>query len=226
MTARAFGSRRAKWVRWLELLSNEVYTVHYYRWIWDRMTAALRENEAIPRTRLINYLASTYATSQAVAVRRLSEQSSRVVSFGRLLEEISQNPEAISKDWWLGLSPNRSTSQMFNDRDWARYDPSGRGYLDRGIPAEDLAALEIVVGGVKDYVDVHLAHRDRRGRADITFRDLSLAIDHLGEVLNKYSGILQDKDRSILVPIPDGDLFAPLRVAWLPERPTPRDWPR
>jgi hypothetical protein len=49
------------------------------------------------------YVQDTYAVTQAVAVRRLAETDSRVISLGQLISEIAGDPERISRRFWVGM---------------------------------------------------------------------------------------------------------------------------
>jgi hypothetical protein len=209
---------RAKWLGWFKTLTNDVYALHYHRLIWRRMAGALDANPGIPRTRLVDYFAKTYAESQSVAVRRLTDHDRRVVSFARLLRDLGQHPDAITKQWWMGLNSNEREREAWLEGAWRQYDSSGIGYLDPLIPHTDLIELAAKVAAVKFYVDKYLAHQDvnRPEVATLTFGEIDSAIDHLGGLLGKYAGILEASDRSILEPIVAPDLMQPLRVDWFP----------
>lgn len=85
----------AKWSRWLARLRDEIHTLFLWRTTWRAIAQAIDANRELPRTHVFNFMAATYAASQAVAVRRLCGEQSGEVSFNNLLHEIVDNVDLI-----------------------------------------------------------------------------------------------------------------------------------
>ncbi|HVS48194.1 MAG TPA: hypothetical protein VHJ99_04760 [Candidatus Dormibacteraeota bacterium] len=164
------------------------------------------------------FLAATYTTSQAVAVRRLSDTATDVISFGRLLAEIEASPQTITREWWTGhFDPG--WDHTMGAQNWAdNFGGSIVDYVDPAVVAADFAELVAKVLPVRKYVNQYLAHTSQRpGRADATYADIDDAIDFIGRMFQRYSLLVEVADRPILVPAVTGDLMAPFRMPWLPE---------
>jgi hypothetical protein len=71
--------------------------MHWHRAVYREVGEIVRANDNLPPSGFFTFLASTYASSQAVAVRRQSETSSRVVSLGRLLTEIAEDAGRLTR---------------------------------------------------------------------------------------------------------------------------------
>jgi hypothetical protein len=59
----------AKWDRWLSQLTQEVLTLFFYRELWRRYIAAA-DGAKVPPSFMFTFFAESYATRQAVAIRR------------------------------------------------------------------------------------------------------------------------------------------------------------
>jgi len=206
-------SRIEKWLGWLEgTIRADVYAMYLNRCVFRELGAMTRARE-LPSSYFFDYLGQTYATTQLVAVRRQAETSSRVCTLGRLLREIAQNPEQISRDFYVGLWEDE------RDRGSKAFDAfAGRDveHLPPAVVSTDLDELAGTAASVKAYVDEYVAHSDARGKAAVPqFADLDAAIDSIGELFKKYHGLLTASVHTTLVPVLDHDWKAVFRQPWI-----------
>jgi hypothetical protein len=144
-----------------------------------------------PPGHIFAFLAASYSTRQAVAIRRLCDSDSRVHSLYHLLCEIRDYPQL--------------TIQGTNRQD-----------VQRDIQSLNAGNLS----SVRQYVNQYVAHRQLQPVAPIpTFVDIHAAIDDLGKLLQKYMRIVEDVHQELEV-IVDEDVLGPFRKAWLPELPS------
>jgi hypothetical protein len=180
---------REKWRGWLGKLTDEVLALHLYRKFWrDLMAAAEAAN--VPPSQIFNFLTDAYSSRQAVAIRRIAAGRPTQYSFRHLLTEIRDHPRLCANP----PDPEEVKADI--------------EYLDTGN-----------LGRVRQYVDEFVAHKQVVPVAEIpTFKDLNDAIDDLGALLQKYFIVVLDEEQ-MLEPIAVlGDVMAPFRMAWLPER--------
>lgn len=142
-------SRVQKWQRWLRRVNDEVSGLFLNREVWRAIAKTIDGNPAIPRSIGLNFIATNYAISQAVTVRRLAEPNLRVVSFATLLAEIADYPDALTA---------RNTLPAGNHRDhvaWEHHFAGGvtGGHVDPAVVGADLLALESKVAPIKGSVD-------------------------------------------------------------------------
>jgi hypothetical protein len=179
----------AKWGRWLSQLTQEVLTLFFYRELWRRYIAAA-EAAKVPPSFMFTFFAESYATRQAVAIRRICKARSGQYSFRNLLTEIRDHPK---------LTTNSTDPQDVE----ADIQSLNAGNLWR----------------VHNYVDQYVAHKQEPPSAvTATFEDIDAAIDQLGELLQKYL-LLVHNERQMLDTVIAGDVMAPFRMAWLPRLP-------
>ena len=70
---------------------------------------------------------------------------------------------------------------------------------------------------MREYVNRHVAHMDRRGSNSLpTYNDIDAAIDLIGTIFHRYHGLLTASSYTQLEPAWQDDWAAPLRTAWLP----------
>jgi hypothetical protein len=135
--------RKERWLDWLNTIRDDLYTVFLWRATWLTVGDMLRGNPDIPPSHYFAFLANTYGTSQAVAVRRLADERSDVVSLARLVKEVRRHATDITIDWWVGLEPN------VDARDFARFRANGADHFDPLIASQDLTRLRGAVAEIK-----------------------------------------------------------------------------
>jgi hypothetical protein len=137
------------------------------------------------------------------------------VSFARLLDEICQCPEALTAA--TVLPAGSKVDRVSWEQEFAR--GLLGGHVDTDKVAAHLPTLRATVDPIKRYVDTQVAHLDQQPtKDDPTYDDLNTAIDYLGSLSQECTALLHFADRWLL-PIDLGDIMAPFRVAWLPEKP-------
>ncbi len=158
-----------RWQDWLNQINNDLSTVYLYRAIWTTMAQTIDGNLAIPRTPALGMIASNYATTQAVAVRRLADLGRDTISFARLLTEIIAKPRALTAR--SALPAGEIVDILAWEQRFARAVPGG--HVDPAPLERALAELTTAAESIRKYVDRHVAHRDRRPLATMpTFIDL------------------------------------------------------
>jgi hypothetical protein len=169
-------SRIEKWLPCLtDEIQPEVMTMNLHRHVFREVGAIVERNATLPPSYWFEFSSETYATTQAVAIRRQAEVDTRVISLGRLIDEIGNDAGRLTRRYWVGLFGN-SDAVRFGVADAGftkQFAPGGGDYIDPAIPAADLALLTSVAQSVKVYVDQHVAHNDAKPRGSLpTFKDL------------------------------------------------------
>ena len=112
----------------------------------------------------------------------------RTDSLRRVLEEITQSPEVLSRERFL--APYREHAPHDLERGNAIFDRvagPGGNWADPARVREDIERMESGLAYVKDYADTRAAHLDRN--ATITAlrpQDLTSALEVLKELAQKY----------------------------------------
>jgi hypothetical protein len=212
-------SRIEKWRRWCDgQIKSEVLTLHLHRYAFREVRAIVEANKSLPESYFFEYLEDTYATTQAVAVRRQAEARSRVVTLGQLVTEIRDDAKRLTRKFWVGLWDN-SDAKRFGVPDAAftkQFAPDRGDHLDAAIPDADVQRLTDAARSVTTYVDQHVAHSDARPQAGLpTFRELDETIDFIGHLFVKYANLLTASTWATLEPAIQHDWKAVFRQRWI-----------
>jgi len=212
-----------EWAQELEDIASDITAIHLERFTYERIMEIARSNPALENSEslLWGYLFNTYAKTQAIAVRRHADTNKRTASLGRLIFEAREEPELLTRDWWLGLSdrgdPNRR--RVLAEQRREHYGGDVGGHLDPAIPGADLAKLRHSSKHIRDFVNRNVAHLEAR---PVSHRDDNLAeseiheaIDLIGHLFAKYWGLFKASHWTGLEPVPQEDWEAVLRVPWI-----------
>jgi hypothetical protein len=217
--------RIAKWTRWIEGdVTNEVIRVNHHRQIHDRINE-IRAGGDLPDSAFWEYLDSTYAVSQAVAIRRLVDRHRGTASLRNLIAEIADDAAGsgrprLTRAFWVGLWDTTDPIDVaFAEQQWNdNYGGEVGDHLDPAIPARDLERLTTSTDPVKEYVEKHVCHIDRRRpEPTLTFNDLHDASVVVGELFKKYASLLTAKGWALLAPVIQHDWEAVFREPWIRE---------
>jgi hypothetical protein len=197
VTAPASDTRHQRWCGWLKDIDTDLTDVALARSVWRTINTIVAEHPGMPPSLLFDAQARNYAAAQAVAVRRQVDHDSHSVTMIRLLEEIRDNTEVLSRQRYVAMFPwgmQHLGDSQFND--WAETSGS---CVEAAFVTKDIDTLVGVTDTIRKYVNRHIAHLDeRRSRITIpSFNDLDVAIDLLFELFRKYNVVLTGSDRAV-----------------------------
>ena len=213
--------RVEKWSRWIDgTIKNNVLTMHLHRYAWREVAAVLEGNPSLPESYWWEFMLDTYATTQAVAVRRQADPHPDAASLRNLVEEIGEDPGRLTLEFWLGLWNDASDpiERQIAQRQWSEHFGGAVGaHLDPSIPSADPHLLADAATSIRGYVDRNVAHAQSSAvPSEVTLKvaDLHAAIDVIGEVFRRYYGLLTASTMYDLVPMIQDDWKAIFRMPW------------
>jgi hypothetical protein len=212
----AVDARYERWVGQLERIVQEVYRINHYRFLY-RGLAEITQVANLPPSAIFDALGIWYATTQSASVRRQLDRRRGVVSLYRLLSEIANHPEVMTRDRHLALWKDEADSREAQSN-FDRFAGSReRDQVDVRQVREDMARLRAIGRTVEHYVDEAVAHNaDETTDEAPTYADLNAAIDAIGEIVKKYASLLKAEILWVLEPVIQGDWKAPFRKPWIP----------
>jgi hypothetical protein len=239
--------RIEKWEHWLEEgISNDVYSMNLQRFAWLRMQEIIDKNADLKTTESYfwEFIFDIYAKTQAQAVRRQADVDKQAASLGRLIREITDTPERLTRDWYVAIW-GRSDQDEDDRRYWKReaetywaetFAGEVGDHIDPAITGADLTELRDGSEKVRRYVDKHVAHFDasvigrgppnapsRSGQSLPTLNEVHDAIDLVGGLFKKYSALFTAAAILDLTPALQHDWEAVFRMPWITEEP---EWMR
>jgi len=213
--------RLTKWKRWIEgPIRDDVIGMHDARATWRHVGDMLAANGDLPASHWWQFMKDTYATTQAVAVRRQAVANRESNNLGTLLEELSQDCSLVTEEFWLRLWSEHVALQQMGQRIWKQQFGGENGtHLDPTIVLADAQKLKDGSARVKRYVDKHLAHSDQEANTtDLPIlSDVHDAIDLIGQVFRRYFNLFTASEMTQLEPTIAYDWMAVFRVPWMPK---------
>ena len=220
--ADAVASEIAKWRLWIEgPIRSDVVDMHFKRMMWREVNLMLEANPTVAQSpsAFWKFLWDSYATAQAIAIRRQADVRRDTCSLGRVITEMSKRADRLTRDYYVSLLGERSNNELMVQRMNRGFDrlANGADRLDPKVCARDLNELADSARAVITYVDEHVAHDAVASTtADLpTYADMHSAVDTIGEVFNKYHVALTGGWWYTLEPVIQEDWHAIFRLPWL-----------
>lgn len=178
--------RVQKWLRWLEIIRDEIWRVAEHKYIYEEVGRLIARNQKLHRpSAFYGFLSSTYASSMFMAVRRQLKKGKNGISLAQLLAQVAQEPRLLSRARFVGLYPDATRGCA--DRDFDVYAGEGGSHVDVKMVKEDISALRRKGLKIERWADKTVAHRDRKEPSSIpTFSELHDCVDYLAKLFQKY----------------------------------------
>lgn len=212
--------RIEKWKGWIDgPIKDDVIGMHDARATWTHVGAMLAANPALPNSHWWEFMRDSYATTQAVAVRRQAVPDNESRNLGTLLAELADDCALVTQEFWVGLWRGHVDMRGMGRRKWAEQFGGEVGtHLDPAIVRQDIERLKAGSARVKRHVDRHIAHSDRKASpADVAaLSDVHEAIDLIGELFRRYLNLFTASSMLQLEPVIPYDWMAVFRIPWMP----------
>ncbi len=151
-----------------------------------------------------------------MGIRRQIKIDDDSISFARLLKEISDTPEVLSRNRFVALYKG-STVEHFADRDFDEFAGKEGNHVDPSLVKKDFENLKEKAKELEKYADKRIAHLDKRKPKTIPkFKDVDDCIDFLEELMKKYYLLFHAKSLLSILPVYQYDWKAIFREPWLP----------
>ena len=200
-----------KWALWVESLHKDVEKLLVSREIYKRYLEIVKDNPSIQSPADFHYwVRENYVVSVITAIRRQLDVRKDVISLMRLLLEIHNHSEALSRDWY-------KTTHQYN---WADVDFSeigGDGYFfDKKIAMEDIIQLKLLGESIQEYSHKFIAHKSKKGMKKIpSFKEVDDFIEKLEEITKKYILLFTASGYTNLLPVWQYDWDAIFKKKWI-----------
>ena len=202
-------ARRQETIATCEIVESQLTSLQLDRTTFQRFAEAVRGSPAVRSTHFPHSVASWYAQSVLVGLRRIGDRDPRSRSLRALFDRMIAHPE----DWTLAV-----VSELFD----AGPHPYDRGMIDflaastykfvadasgRALNVErvtiDSKRLEDALSKVKHVVDRTIAHTDSRGSNDvtITYDELHEVIRVCEDIAKPYVALFTGRGYSSLTPV-------------------------
>ena len=130
-----------KWDGWLEKINTDIVELLVSRYIFWEVQDIIKANPRIHvSSSFYTWMGRLYATHASVGIRRQQDSGTDTVTLRRLLGEIRDNPQVLSRDRYVALY--KEGAQEFGHHDFDKIAGQGRSHIDSGMVIKDLEQLD------------------------------------------------------------------------------------
>ena len=212
----------ATWVSWLgdepngQTIFAQVTEMLTFRQIWDGFAFIYNglPEEARDSPTFMQWIRYSYARSQAIGVRRMSDTRSDVVSLARLIDHVWRYPTVLSRERFVAT---RGVDRLYSEHVFNDFASEGGAFIDPRIPAQDFQDLQARTRTVREWVNTSVAHltAKEKPRGGPPLQAVHDAVDDIADLFVKYAGLIRG------VHFETGVIMQPwphvFRVPWIPD---------
>ncbi|CCF84236.1 hypothetical protein [Nitrolancea hollandica] len=203
MAKRKIKSQYDDWLERIVDISNHAAGLLRRREIFREYQDMINVNAKIHRPPdFHNWVKMNYADSIVMSIRRELDYGPTTGSLRRLLEEIRDNYELITRqayiNRWVEDAPDETAIA-----DACFTELAGNGStFDPRIAIADIKVLDALGSDIKKYVNKNIAHREKINKPiKLTYEKLHKFIDDYEAVVIKYHSLLTGDGYSTLLPV-------------------------
>lgn len=191
-----------KWIRWLDVINEEIQQLLIARDIFWSVQNLIRNNKNIQKSSAFyQYLGDTYISHVIIGIRRQLKINEQSISFLRMLKEMEEDPKRLSrksyKDLYVGSAVEELADYNF-DKFCSTPDEK---HVSPTLIKNDVEELKQLANTCEDFSDKRVAHRDKRDpRILPKFHEIDDVIEKLDELCVKYNFLLNASSMDTLMP--------------------------
>jgi hypothetical protein len=192
-----------KWIEWLKLINEEITQLVIAKDIFWSVQELIEKNKDIQKpSSFYEYLADTYIAFIVMGIRRQIKNDQQSISFVRLLSEIADQPQIISRKYFKSLYKG-SAVEFLADNDFNQFCKNhGDKSISQEMVTNDICHLREVARVLEDFADKMVAHLDKKKPKVIpSFQNVNEAIDFLDKLYIKYHLMVHAGSMGTLMPV-------------------------
>ena len=215
---------RRKWEEWLETIGKELGDLLISQDFFNEVCEIVNANSKIQTpSAFFGWIRDNYVDSVIIRIGRLNDHDQRTISLHRLIREISENPDVITRDYYVSGYSNKHLVEIgAADDDFDKFAEEGEQHISLNKVSKDIELLDRKTRLIKDFRDQWVAHFDhnREIKRLPTFNDVEEALTVTDEIFCKYYLLLTRGGITTRKPVLQYDWKEPLRHPWIekPER--------
>lgn len=206
---------KSRWRRQIRRIQRETTYAFHNRIIFREVMRMFRHNPALHQdgATVHDWIVGMYGRDQLMAVRRELDGQSGVINLIKLLHEIEQRPDVITRRGYLRFSVGQDGWVRGRAlRHFRELEAAGTTHIDPAIVRRDREELERRCRDTLQYAQRMVAHRTpaRRG---FNLRNIDVALSAIEDILKKYYDLLTGYGLEV-APSLLGNWRRPFTVAW------------
>lgn len=208
-------SRYKRWLSWFKQIKRTIFDLAFKRYIYKEITSII---EANPRLHVpsafYDWMRRAYVTDTAISIRKLVDWKKDTISLVRLLQDIEDHPEVISRRRYV--CKYKGWMKDAGHHDFEKFARPGAKSIDPRIIRRHRRELIKSQKRLRKFVNQHLAHWSRyRLRRLPTYIELDACLDLLEKLAKDYTLLLEQACLTEVVPVITYDWQKPFRIPWI-----------
>jgi hypothetical protein len=180
---------REKWKEWIDKIRQDLDDLLISQDIIKEVSQIVALNKRIQSSPFFfNWIQGNYVDSIVIGIMRLSENDDRVVSLHNLIKEIIENPEVITRDYFVSRYQKDMQDMGIADGHFNEFADANKQFVSESKLRADLTFLNDNTRLIKGFRDKWVAHldKDRPLKQLATHNDVESALSALDEIFCKY----------------------------------------
>lgn len=208
-----------KWIRWLKVVHDDVQQMLVKQNIFWDVQEIIKSNESLHQSSsFYAYLGDTYVAYICTAIRRQVKCGGDSISFSRLLSEIIESPEILSRKYYKDLYVDSVVADRA-DFDFDKFAGEGCSHISKSMVESDLNELREVSRKIEGFTDRRIAHHDKRSPSELPrFEEVDQCIGLMDKLYVKYHLIFHASSMDSLMPTYQYNWKEIFEIPWIAEK--------
>lgn len=183
-----------KWCFWLQTIERDVSMLLLYRRIFSETKNIVEKNQRIDLNHpFFSFFLITYMDSSVMGIRRQLKNQQDSISLKRLLIEIADNPQLVTRsdhyELYNGYSERVDSSiiDKLRQQTFDKFALPDSSIIDVDRVRSDLEELKKTCNEAETFADRRVAHWDKREHpVDLNLDTIFRALDALERLIKRY----------------------------------------
>jgi len=211
-----------KWIKWVDVIHKDTESILLNKEIHSRYLEIVKANIDIQSpSDFHEWSIRNYGSYVVMAIRRQLDCDNDVISLKRLLTELKDSPQLLTKKWFRSLYSSSDNNlpipiESFADGDFESHAGSME-HFDPAIAETDLLKLETLGKTIAHYANKQIAHRTKV-KTSVTFSEINAFLEEFENILKKYILLFTASGYTSLTPVFQYDWEVIFTKVWIKPR--------
>ncbi len=211
---------RQKWKQWIKEIGRDLGDLLISQDFFNEVREIVASNEKIQSPSAFHgWIRDNYVETVVIRIVRLNDHSNRTISLHRVIKELSENPEVITRKYFVSRYPKWMQDKGIADIDFNKFAEETEQIINIDRLNVDIEILDTKTSLIKDYRNQCIAHfsKNREIQRLPTFSDIEEALKVIDDIFCKYYLLLEGGGMPTRKPVLQFDWKEPLKHAWIVE---------
>ena len=207
-----------KWAIWIQTILRDVQGTLLNHYVFREVQAIVAANPSLHQTSAFyDWMTTQYEVTVSVGIRRQLDMHTDSISLARLLTEIQQTPDVLTRVRHVAAFIEHGYSAEIGNRSFDELAGDGEERIQADAVEAELSDFRVRAKRIKKYTNKRIAHTDHRNLDELpTNADLEASLECMERLVKKYVVLLRGEFYHNLVPTFAYDWKAIFYHPWIP----------